>query len=462
MKKLIWKRLWARKYAPFLPSIFLFSYLKNKQFGSAPNKMFVPEGKLTASYWEESEFTKLSKNYEKFLLRQRMKKYADVYEKKFQDFLSYSKYLSKLNISAYSLNKLKSLLGDFVEKQIELSDFQYYAFLILEGPALRLEKYFLKIKHGARILQWITTPYKLTEISKSHKELLQIVKNRKHLKLQNFALKYAWVPVYEPLDNPWTYDDFLNQAKNIRNPRRELGALNLRKKALKDFQKYYWSIKDIKLKKTVEIVHIFSYLKEMRDDYRRQAYYLLRPFLTQIAMKLKISFEELNYLAANELIESIKKNKSIVSKSEFLRRKKSYALILKNNKVRVLSGKKAIELGRKMQKTSEKQIIGFIANRGFVKGTVRIIYHQGEFQKFKDGEILVTTMTHPEFLQIMKKAKAIVTDEGGITCHAAIVSRELSIPCIIGTKNATRILKDGDLVEVDAERGVVRLLKKAK
>ncbi|MEY2664432.1 MAG: hypothetical protein RIT04_240, partial [Candidatus Parcubacteria bacterium] len=78
---------------------------------------------------------------------------------------------------------------------------------------------------------------------------------------------------------------------------------------------------------------------------------------------------------------------------------------------------------------------------------------------FEDGSVLVTSMTRPEFVPLMKKAIAIVTDEGGITCHAAIVSRELKKPCIIGTKVATQVLKDGDMVEVDANSGIVRILK---
>jgi pyruvate,water dikinase len=84
------------------------------------------------------------------------------------------------------------------------------------------------------------------------------------------------------------------------------------------------------------------------------------------------------------------------------------------------------------------------------------VFHQGEFEKFVEGDVLVTTMTHPEFLSVMKQASAIVTDEGGITCHAAIVARELGKPCIIGTKIGTKVFKDGDMVEVDAERGVVK------
>lgn len=65
-------------------------------------------------------------------------------------------------------------------------------------------------------------------------------------------------------------------------------------------------------------------------------------------------------------------------------------------------------------------------------------------------------MTSPDFVPLMKKAKAIVTDEGGLSCHAAIVSREMGLPCVIGTKNATKVFKDGDMIEVDANKGFVR------
>ena len=79
--------------------------------------------------------------------------------------------------------------------------------------------------------------------------------------------------------------------------------------------------------------------------------------------------------------------------------------------------------------------------------------------EINEGDILVTGMTNPQIIPMLKKASAIVTDEGGIICHAAIISRELKKPCIVGTKNATQILKDGDLVEVDANNGIVRIIK---
>ena len=79
-------------------------------------------------------------------------------------------------------------------------------------------------------------------------------------------------------------------------------------------------------------------------------------------------------------------------------------------------------------------------------------------KKLKEGDILVSQATSPVMVPAMKKAGAIVTDQGGLTCHAAIVSRELRKACVIGTKFATKVLKDGDFVEVDSISGVVRKL----
>jgi phosphoenolpyruvate synthase/pyruvate phosphate dikinase len=110
--------------------------------------------------------------------------------------------------------------------------------------------------------------------------------------------------------------------------------------------------------------------------------------------------------------------------------------------------------------TSTNEIKGLVANPGIAKGPVRIIFNREELNKVNQKDILVAPMTTPWYLPAMKKAAAFVTDEGGITSHAAIVAREMNKPCIIGTKIATQVLKDGDKVEVDADEGVVRILSK--
>lgn len=108
------------------------------------------------------------------------------------------------------------------------------------------------------------------------------------------------------------------------------------------------------------------------------------------------------------------------------------------------------------------EIKGQPASKGSNKGKVRIIIDpEGpEAAEFTQGDILVTSMTRPEFVPLMKKAGAIITNEGGVTCHAAIISRELGIPCVISTKIATKILKNGDIVEVLADKGLVKILER--
>ncbi len=106
-----------------------------------------------------------------------------------------------------------------------------------------------------------------------------------------------------------------------------------------------------------------------------------------------------------------------------------------------------------------KTLKGTTANKGKVKGIVKIIKNENDFDKFNEGDILVSEITNPSFTLVIIKASAIVIDKGGITSHSAIVSREFNIPCIVGTKNATQILKDGYEIEVDADNGLVKIIK---
>ena len=109
-----------------------------------------------------------------------------------------------------------------------------------------------------------------------------------------------------------------------------------------------------------------------------------------------------------------------------------------------------------------KELKGAIAYRGKIRGKVRKILGKGDrIGRIDKGEILVTKMTSPKFVTIIGKVSAIITNDGGTLCHAAILSREFKIPCIIGTKIATKVLKDGDLVEVDAEKGIVKIIERA-
>lgn len=104
---------------------------------------------------------------------------------------------------------------------------------------------------------------------------------------------------------------------------------------------------------------------------------------------------------------------------------------------------------------SERVLKGKPACQGVVHGIVKVVREVSQMEKVQVGDILVASMTTPNLLPAMERAAAFVTDEGGITCHAAIIAREMNKPCVIGTKVATRLLNDGDRVEVDAVQGLV-------
>lgn len=109
--------------------------------------------------------------------------------------------------------------------------------------------------------------------------------------------------------------------------------------------------------------------------------------------------------------------------------------------------------------TGGVKLIGDIAFEGKVRGVARIVVDEGRDKRFDEGDILVTVCSSPTMMPLIRKCAAIVTDEGGISCHAAVISRELKKPCVMNTKFATTLIRDGDMIEVDAYQGVVIVLK---
>ncbi|OGM20699.1 hypothetical protein A2714_03385 [Candidatus Woesebacteria bacterium RIFCSPHIGHO2_01_FULL_38_9] len=122
-----------------------------------------------------------------------------------------------------------------------------------------------------------------------------------------------------------------------------------------------------------------------------------------------------------------------------------------------------IYLNGKTQEEGEEKVLvkGLPACLGKVVGNCKIVMSSDvdSYSKVKEGEILISDATNPDMTPIMSKVSAIVTDLGGVTSHAAIVCRELKIPCIVGAKNATEVLENGMLIEVDAFKGVVKFAK---
>jgi pyruvate,water dikinase len=186
--------------------------------------------------------------------------------------------------------------------------------------------------------------------------------------------------------------------------------------------------------------------------------------LQEIARRHGMNYYTLSSYSIRE-IEALLENGKKVSDSLLQKRQDStfciYSYGEKDSKNYVYGKESRKLFDMIMEKSLGEFVCGIVASKSknrIVSGKVKIVVDPKN-EKFKSSEILVTSMTRVEFVPLMRRAKAIITNEGGMACHAAIVSRELGIPAIIGTKNATRILRDGDQVEMDMKTGEIKILK---
>lgn len=213
--------------------------------------------------------------------------------------------------------------------------------------------------------------------------------------------------------------------------------------------------KDIKF-----ALKIVKWIDERKRGMMKNLYYFYY-FINDVADRFGMEYSDLAVYFTDEL-EGLISNGERLTDKEIEKRKQGVFCVWENKNRRVFYGQEAQDLFEIATHAKTQDIIGQVASFGGVKnisGKVKIIFDPIK-DRFENGDILVTSMTRVEFVPLMRKAKAIITNEGGIACHAAIVSRELGVPCIIGTKTATQMLANGDEVELDLEKGVVRIIKK--
>lgn len=212
-------------------------------------------------------------------------------------------------------------------------------------------------------------------------------------------------------------------------------------------------------KRLVQLLKNFATYQDNRKRNILVYLHYLEILLKEVGKRSKISLDIMRETFPHE-IKDILDGKIT---EEFINKRRGKCFVVweeKEEKPSILIGDEAKEWEEILTpQTSSSQIIkGNCASKGKVTGKVRILLNASENDKLKDGEILVTFMTSPDFMSAVRRCSAIVTNLGGITSHAAIISRELGIPCVVGTKNATEALKTGDTVEVDADKGEVRIL----
>ncbi|MFH0974091.1 MAG: PEP-utilizing enzyme [Candidatus Micrarchaeota archaeon] len=227
------------------------------------------------------------------------------------------------------------------------------------------------------------------------------------------------------------------------------------------------------------------FLKAWRKDMQVRSYYYASNAVREAAKRLSLSPELVYCMTTGELASALRgialrgvalhgvalhgvalrgetapAATAAPDKYELEERRRECALYTEGNRVLVATGDALKRLtadieGEEKKFVEVKKIKGTCACPGHAFGTVRVVNNAEEMHKMQRGDVLVSQMTNPEIVVAMKRAAAIVTDFGGLTCHAAIVSRELNIPCVVGTRIATKALRDGDKVSVNATLGEV-------
>lgn len=309
--------------------------------------------------------------------------------------------------------------------------------------------------------------------------IIKSIKNKKPFEeiiafISEHTNKYAYLSMQSPADTPLTLNNFVDSIISLYQ---KLGNKSLNKIAV-DVQKEKTTKLEAKLnqlkltshiKQIVWLLQKYMFLRTYRINIIYQSHLFIRPLLICIADRFRIEKDNIFLLSIDEITRLLK-NPILLRKylNMINQRKKGWAVLMWKGKVSIISGSDnvlvAIEKYNIKRKSldelkGKKIIVGSPAFHGKVTGIARVIKSLSDMNTFKEGEILVTTMTTPDFTPVMAKAKAFVTDEGGITCHAAIVAREMKIPCIVGTRVATQIIKTGQFIEVNAVSGRVIILE---
>lgn len=268
--------------------------------------------------------------------------------------------------------------------------------------------------------------------------------------------KFKWLSCLDIHNDPWAIDEFIEHIQSFT------------KTPINKIIPFTKIIHDLNISSVdtdyLLMARKFVYIKDARDDYRRQSVYYAIPLFEEIGRRMNVKRHDVSFLQQEE-VNLFLDGKIKISKKVISDRKKGFIVYLDaDNKLVCLEGDNIKNALKKFKLLPEDEkvrtISGMIACRGKARGNVAIVRGVKDLVKVKIGNILVAVTTHPDFVSAMRKAAAIVTDEGGITSHAAIVSREFGIPCIVGTHNATRIFHDGDLVIVDANEGWVKKIEK--
>lgn len=316
----------------------------------------------------------------------------------------------------------------------------------------------------------LTTPNRKSYLLQEEVERLQIAQKvieKKEItkEIEQHTQKWNWKEyMFEGM--PLAQKDFFRQVeedlKKYPEPKKRIEEIEKNHQITIDKQNKYVQEHEIskELQELAIIAQDVVYLKYFRKGIFAESYYCVEFLLQEIGKRIGMTLDEIRAMFDWEIQEALTNNLTKEKQEEIKQRQEFCAFVSYNGKSYPITKEEAekIEKENIIREELQKELKGQVACSGNVEGEVCIVNTVQDMKKMKEGMILVSVMTHPNLFPAMKIAKGIVTDIGGLSCHAAIVARELNIPCIIGTKNVTKVVRDGMKIALESSTGTIKII----
>ncbi len=471
--------LFSRRTSVLVRSVFCLGvceqerYKRRLGYAHSYSPIYVGEEKVFYEICQlEEEKKKFLRLYEKD--NESFHKFAGLCEEKGKSIMKYSFEIKKLDPAKIDSKKLEAC---FSKLYVELLDFMVFLLMpvsmqkhLEDNLALELKKRGLQEHKFEECLTALTSPNKNNlsyDEQKSILELSILFKKNKHTKefrerIMHHLFNYSQIGIKYGIGKPWTEENIMERIEFLSKHNPEDKLQHLTEQALFREKTVEEIIEELKLGKEarqlVDIIRTFVYLRTFRTDVISGAIGNFFDLLVELAKRNSLSTEDILNCFPDEIAEGnypekseLKERQHIVMKG--LNGKAYYICGVEAEKIINSHSAKSVD---KKIKTTLEIVRGRIANYGLAIGKAKILATNEDLSKVDYGDIIISHMTTPDFVPAMEKAAGFVTDEGGILCHAAIVSREMNKPCIIGTTNATTTFNDNDNVQLDAHQGTAK------
>lgn len=419
-------------------------------------------------YFSKEALDKISKEIENKISQDPTypDKIQELIEKEANNLLDTTKSLSSINVNNLSNEEL---IKSFLEGYYAIA--RVTAFMSFKGTIqiseilekkvrLLLQNKINDAEEVNDTFLLISLPREDSFMTKERKNILKIAIENQAGKeisslLENHTNEFSWMGCIMYLGEPYKKSHFKEELENElkEDCSTKLNEINNQRKTREESITTFVNKLTTKEKELVyqfrTWIHLRTYVKDLTSIGMEPTI----SFLKEIAKRLEVEYNGLLYLSNDELQHVFSDKNNLIKESK--ERQKGWGVILKEGKITYYHDLEGI---REKEESIPSGVKGFAACKGIVKGKAIIVRSIEDLDKIEDGDILITHMTTTNFVPYLSKVSAIITDEGGITCHAAIVSREMNIPCIIGTRIGTKAFKSGDILEVDANKGVVKKL----